>query len=29
MSYPWLKVPILDDRGEIRHRGGITLAPGL
>jgi putative flavoprotein involved in K+ transport len=28
-SYPWLKVPILDDRGEIRHRGGITPAPGL
>jgi putative flavoprotein involved in K+ transport len=28
-SYPWLKVPILDDRGEIRHIGGITPAPGL
>ena len=28
-SYPWLKVPILDDRGEIRHSGGITPAPGL
>ncbi len=28
-SYPWLKVPVLDERGEIRHRGGITEAPGL
>ena len=28
-SYPWLKVPALDARGEIRHRGGITDAPGL
>jgi putative flavoprotein involved in K+ transport len=28
-SYPWLKVPVLDDRGEIIHRGGITPAPGL
>jgi putative flavoprotein involved in K+ transport len=28
-SYPWLKVPILDERGELRHRGGITPAPGL
>jgi len=27
--YPWLKVPVLDDRGEIVHRGGITAAPGL
>jgi putative flavoprotein involved in K+ transport len=27
--YPWLKVPVLDERGEIRHRGGITEAPGL
>lgn len=27
--YPWLKVPVLDDRGEIRHEGGITPAPGL
>jgi putative flavoprotein involved in K+ transport len=27
--YPWLKVPVLDQRGEIRHRGGITGAPGL
>ena len=28
-SYPWLKLPVLDERGEIVHRGGITPAPGL
>jgi putative flavoprotein involved in K+ transport len=28
-SYPWLKVPVLDERGEIRHQGGITDEPGL
>lgn len=28
-SYPWLHVPVLDSRGEIRHTGGITPAPGL
>jgi putative flavoprotein involved in K+ transport len=28
-SYPWLKVPVLDERGEIRHDGGITDEPGL
>jgi putative flavoprotein involved in K+ transport len=27
--YPWLKVPVLDDRGEIRHDGGLTPEPGL
>jgi len=27
--YPWLKVPVLDARGEIRHEGGVTPAPGL
>ena len=27
--YPWLKVPVLDARGEIRHRGGVTPSPGL
>jgi putative flavoprotein involved in K+ transport len=27
--YPWLKVPVLDARGELRHRGGVTPAPGL
>src|SRR5262249_43030167 len=27
--YPWLKVPVLDAAGEIRHEGGITPRPGL
>lgn len=27
--YPWLKVPVLDERGEIRHTGGIAPEPGL
>ncbi len=27
--YPWLNVPVLDDRGEIRHEGGVTPEPGL
>ena len=27
--YPWLRVPVLDGRGEIEHRGGITPAPGV
>ncbi len=27
--YPWLRVPVLDARGEIRHTGGITPARGL
>jgi putative flavoprotein involved in K+ transport len=28
-SYTWLNVPVLDQRGEIRHDGGITAEPGL
>lgn len=28
-EYPWLKVPVLDERGEIRHRGGVAETPGL
>jgi putative flavoprotein involved in K+ transport len=28
-SYPWLRVPVLDERGELRHRYGITPSPGL
>ncbi len=28
-SYPWLAVPVLDDRGEIVHRGGVTPEDGL
>jgi putative flavoprotein involved in K+ transport len=27
--YPWLKVPVVDERGELRHDRGITPAPGL
>lgn len=27
--YPWLKVPVVDARGEIRHQGGITPSTGL
>ena len=27
--YPWLRVPVFDEHGEIRHRGGITSVPGL
>jgi putative flavoprotein involved in K+ transport len=28
-GYPWLRVPVLDARGEIRHEGGVTPVPGL
>ena len=28
-SYPWLHVPVLDARGEVRHEGGVTDWPGL
>ncbi|HSM04742.1 MAG TPA: NAD(P)/FAD-dependent oxidoreductase [Longimicrobiales bacterium] len=28
-DYPWLRIPVLDAAGEIRHRGGITPVPGL
>ena len=27
--YPWLKVPVLDQDGRIRHRRGVTDVPGL
>jgi putative flavoprotein involved in K+ transport len=27
--YPWLKASVLDERGEIVHRRGVTPAPGL
>ncbi len=27
--YPWLKLPVLDARGELIHDGGITASPGL
>ena len=28
-SYPWLRVPVLDARGEIVQRHGVTPVPGL
>lgn len=28
-SYPWLRVPVLDELGQIRQSGGRTSAPGL
>jgi putative flavoprotein involved in K+ transport len=28
-QYPWLRVPVVDIRGEILHEGGVTNAPGL
>jgi putative flavoprotein involved in K+ transport len=28
-SYPWLKLDLLDERGELRQRNGLTPAPGL
>jgi len=28
-TYAWLAVPVLDQTGRIRHRRGITAAPGL
>jgi putative flavoprotein involved in K+ transport len=27
--YPWLRVPVLDARGEVRHDQGVTPWPGL
>jgi len=28
-AYPWLRVPVLDARGELVHQGGVTPSPGL
>jgi putative flavoprotein involved in K+ transport len=28
-AYPWLRVPVLNEHGDIVHRGGITAVPGL
>ena len=28
-AYPWLRLPILDDHGELRQRRGVTRVPGL
>lgn len=27
--YPWLKLPVLDEQGELVHHGGVTAVPGL
>ena len=28
-DYRWLKVPVLDRKGQIDHDGGVTASPGL
>jgi putative flavoprotein involved in K+ transport len=28
-DYRWLDVPVLDDKGHLRHDGGVVDAPGL
>jgi len=28
-TYPWLKIPLLDARGELRHHGGVTPCAGV
>jgi putative flavoprotein involved in K+ transport len=28
-DYAWLRVPVLDHKGGIRHEGGVADAPGL
>jgi len=28
-NYPWLRLPVLDERGDIRHERGITTEPGV
>ena len=28
-DYSWLHVPVVDDKGELRHDGGAVAAPGL
>jgi putative flavoprotein involved in K+ transport len=28
-SYPWMHLPVLDERGEIRQIQGVTPVPGL
>jgi putative flavoprotein involved in K+ transport len=28
-SYSWLKIPLLDARGELLHQGGVTPCPGV
>jgi putative flavoprotein involved in K+ transport len=28
-DYSWLDVPVLDDKGHLRHQGGVVEAPGM
>ena len=28
-DYSWLHVPVVDEKGELRHTGGVVDAPGL
>ncbi len=28
-DYTWLHVPVLDEKGYLRHEGGVTASPGL
>ncbi len=28
-DYPWLHIPILDPKSNVRHDGGVTAAPGV
>ena len=28
-SYPWLRLPVLDEHGEVRQQGGVTPVAGL
>jgi len=28
-DYSWLKVPVLDHKGQLRHDGGVVRAPGM
>lgn len=28
-EYPWLRIPVLDAKGSVRHTGGVTPVPGL
>jgi putative flavoprotein involved in K+ transport len=28
-DYSWLRVPVVDDKGELRHDGGVVDAPGM
>jgi putative flavoprotein involved in K+ transport len=28
-DYSWLDVPVIDDKGHLRHNGGVVDAPGL